>query len=76
MEWSALGSRLCIGITFANLKGLGKSDLATFRLKICVNTDEIIGAASFKNVGLILLQRNTQRLLQHYIGKFRSFRYN
>jgi len=45
-------------------------------LKICVNTDEIIGAASFKNVGLILLQRNTQRLLQQYIGKFRSFRYN
>ena len=44
---------MCIGITFANLKGLGKSDLAMLRLKICGNTDEIIGAASFKNVWLI-----------------------
>ena len=44
---------MCIGIAFANLKGLGKSDLAILRLKNCVNTDKIIGAASFKNMWLI-----------------------
>ena len=44
---------MCIEIAFANLKGLGISDLAILRLKNSVNTDKIIGAASFKNMWLI-----------------------